>query len=81
MPIISFDVPTGIAGRVADAFIASYPPPEGVPVGTAAQKLAYVRTLLMNHIKAIVQAHEANLAAEAARIAAADTANTDIVLT
>lgn len=81
MAIISIDVPAGAAARVADAFIALYPPPAETAVGTNAEKLAYVKSLLVAHVKNVVKSHEVAVAAEAARVAAETAAATGIDLT
>jgi len=81
MPDITVNIPTGVATRVADAFIGSYPPPSGVGVSTGAAKLAYVRSLLMAHIKAVVAGYEATQAAVTAQKTAADKAAAEVVLT
>lgn len=66
MAIISIDVPGPVATRVADAFIAQRPPAAGVPVGNAAEKLAYVKSCLVADIKAVVRSHESAVAAQTA---------------
>lgn len=74
VPTLSIEIPAGVAGRVADAFIGQYPPPEGVPVGTAAEKTEYVRRLLIDHIRGIVRVYEASVAARTAE----ETAETEV---
>jgi hypothetical protein len=80
MATLTITIPAAAATRIAAACLALYPPPADVPVGTGAEKVAYVRTLLMQHLQNIVASHEANVAVEAARVAAA-TAETDLALT
>ena len=66
MAVLSIDIPNAVAARVADAFIAQRPPADGVPVGTNAEKLAYVKACIVSDIKAMVRGHEATVAAQAA---------------
>ncbi len=66
MATISIDIPNAVATRVADAFIAQRPPAAGVPVGTQAERLAYVKACIINDIKAMVRSHESTVAAQAA---------------
>jgi hypothetical protein len=81
MAVLSINIPDAQVNRVATAFIAAYPPPEGVPVGTAAEKGVYVKSLLVAHIMNVVRSHEAAVAAETARAAAAATADTEVTPT
>ncbi len=81
MPDITLTILPTIATRVVDAFIASYPPPPDTDVSTPAAKLAYVRTLLMNHIKAVVAGHEATQAVVIAQKSASDKAEKEIKFT
>ena len=81
MPDMTVTIPPGIAVRVADAFVASYPPPVGTDVSTGPLKLAYVRTLLMAHIKAVVAGYEATQAATTAQKTASDKAAAEVNLT
>ncbi len=80
MPDITLTIPTLISNRVADAFVFSYPPPAGTDVSTPVLKLAYVRTLLLAHIKSIVVGYEASQAITAVQKTAADKAAAEINL-
>lgn len=66
MATLSIDVPAAVAARVADAYIAHRPPSAGTPVGTAAEKLAYVKACIVADIKATVRSYESTVAAQAA---------------
>ncbi len=81
MPDLTLTIPPAVSDRVADAFLASYPPPPGTDVASAPAKLAYVRTLLMNHINAVVAGHEATQASVSAQKAASEKAAKEIILT
>lgn len=66
MATLTIDIPNPVAARVADAFIAQRPPAQGVPVGTVAEKLAYVKSCIVADIKAVVRSYESTVAAQTA---------------
>lgn len=78
MAVISVDVPNAVVDRVATAFINLYPPPIGTSVGTAAEKQAYVKSLLIRHIKDVVASYEASTASQTASQNASQKATTEI---
>ena len=78
MATVSVDIPNAVAARVGDAFVAQYPPPAGVDVSTAAARLAYVKSRLAGHVRDVVRAHEAAVAAAAAGAAAVAKADAEI---
>lgn len=81
MPLVSVDIPSTQANRIAAAFIALYPPPANVPVGTSAQKLAYVKSLFVRHVKEVVCSYEAQQAAATATQTAVTKADAEITPT
>ncbi len=80
MPDLTLPIPTTVAPRVLEAFVASYPPPAGTDVSTSAAKMAYVRTLLLAHIKAVVAGYEATQATVVAQKAATEKVDKEIDL-
>lgn len=78
MPDLTLAISDVITPRAVDSFVASYPPPPGTDVSTPPAKLAYVRTLLLAHIKAVVAGYEATQAVVVAQKAASDKAEREI---
>lgn len=82
MPTFSITVSNAAGARVVDAFTATYgyqATIDGAP--NPETKAAFVTRILREHVKGVVLAHEATVAATAAREAAAAKVATEIVVT
>jgi hypothetical protein len=75
MAVVTIDIPDAVAPRVAAAFIATF---GGNPDATPAQQRAFVKEILIRHIRAIVATHEATVAADATRLAVHSAAEAEI---
>jgi hypothetical protein len=81
MATLSIDVPAAVTTRVADAYIGTYPPPQGTDVSTAAAKLAYVKSVLIAQVREVVRSWEVRQAAITASDAASAKAQAEVVPT
>lgn len=79
----TIQIPTAVVSRIAAAFCGSYGYSATLDDGTdnPVTPVQFTRQQVIEYIRAVVIAYEANVAAETARQTAADTAQTDIALT
>lgn len=82
MATLSITIPNEIAVRVNDAIAGMYGYQDTIDGEPNPQtKAQFSKQQVINFLKETVKAYEANLASEAARLAASNTAETEIQLT
>lgn len=76
MATITLNIPDAVISRVLDAIAAQYS-----YSATSGTKAAFAKKVVSNIVLNIVRDHEAQIAADAARVTASDKVTTDLVIT